>query len=280
VKKLIRLLNAGFTRIKKNKLFLLLSIFSIGLALFMVLNGYNSMKKYSEIITVDGLILKYSVIIGIIIAIFASLFLGVGYSDGAIRNKIIIGHKRTDIYLSNLLIIVITSILSYILFMIITSVTGIPLFGKISISTSSFLMSLFCVFMAIIAYSSIFTFIAMLISNKMISAIISIMLAFSMMIMGLTCLSILSESEYIKTAEVKNMETSEFQFVEIPNPHYPSKTKRKVCETLLDINPAGQMLEIVGETARDLKILPIYSFGIIVIFTSLGIMLFKKKELK
>ena len=78
---MIKLLNAGFTRLRKNKLFWILTIFSIGLALFMIYTRYSDMRKYNEVIEVEQLMLNYSTIVGIVIAIFTSLFLGVEYSD-------------------------------------------------------------------------------------------------------------------------------------------------------------------------------------------------------
>lgn len=274
---MIKLLNAGFTRLRKNKIFWLLTIFSVSLALFMIYTRYSDMKNYGDIIEVEQLMLNYSTIIGIVIAIFTSLFLGVEYSDGAIRNKISIGHKRINIYLSNLIIVTITSLFSYILFIVAVSIIGIPLFGKITISITKLLMLLGCIFVTVIAYSSIFTFIASVISNKTITAIVSIMLAFCLMIFALTSLNILSAEEYIQSGTFVD---GEMQFQKEKNPKYPSEDERKVHQTLIDINPAGQMFQLAGRTAPNLKVLPIYSLGIIAIFTSAGLMLFKKKELK
>ena len=175
---MIKLLNAGFTRLRKNKLFWLLTVFSFGLALFMIYTQYSDMKKFGRVIEVEQLMLNYSTIVGIAIAIFTSLFLGVEYSDGAIRNKISIGHKRTNIYLSNLIIVTITSLFSYIVFLVIVASIGIPLFGTITLPISKLLMLLGCIFVTIIAYTGIFTFLAMIISNKTITAVVSIMLGF------------------------------------------------------------------------------------------------------
>lgn len=274
---MIKLLNAGFTRLRKNKLFWLLTIFSIGLALFMIYTQYSDMKKYGEVIEVYQLILNYSTIIGVVISIFTSLFLGVEYSDGAIRNKISIGHKRSNIYLSNLIIVTITSLFSYILFMIVIVAIGIPLFGGITIPILTLLKLIGCIFMMIVSFSSIFTFIAMMISNKTITAVISIMLAFGLMMGALICLRILATQEYIQAGSLVN---GEMKFEEVKNPKYPSEEKKKVCQTLLDINPAGQGFQIAGRTVPNLKILPLYSLGIMVIFTGAGMLLFKKKELK
>ncbi len=274
---MIKLLNAGFNRLRKSIIFWILIIFTIGLALYMIFTNYNLMKKYGQAIELQQLILNYSTMIGVAIAIFTSLFLGVEYSDGAIRNKISIGHKRMNIYLSNLIITSIISLSSYILFIFIISIIGIPLFGGITIKFSSLLMLLGCVFAMIIAYASIFTFISMLISNKTISSIVNIMLAFGLIIFSLSVINFLSMPEYI---EEYVMENGEFITNEIKNPHYLTGFKRDLFQFSIDINPAGQGFQIVGRAAPNLKILPLYSLATIVLFTGAGILLFKKKELK
>ena len=274
---MIKLLNAGFTRLRKNKLFWLLTVFSFGLALFMIYTQYSDMKKFGRVIEVEQLMLNYSTIVGIAIAIFTSLFLGVEYSDGAIRNKISIGHKRTNIYLSNLIIVTITSLFSYIVFLVIVASIGIPLFGTITLPISKLLMLLGCIFVTIIAYTGIFTFLAMIISNKTITAVVSIMLAFGMMMNAMICFNKLEAPKTIQQASIVNGET---KIKEVPNPRYLSEDKRKIYQIMVDINPAGQMFQIAVRSAPNLKVLPIYSLGVLVISTGVGLILFKKKELK
>ena len=46
----------------------------------------------------------FTIILSSIPSFFISFFMGSDYEEGTIRNKIIIGKKRRDIYLSNLLI--------------------------------------------------------------------------------------------------------------------------------------------------------------------------------
>lgn len=274
---MIRLLNAGFERLRKNRVFWAFIVFSIGLALFMIYTQYSDMKVYGDIIEVEQLMLNYSTIVGIVIAIFTSLFLGVEYSDGAIRNKISIGHKRANIYLSNLVIVSITSLLAYMVFMIVVAIVGIPLFGGFTMQISSFFKLIGCIVMTILAYSSIFTFIAMLISNKTITAIVSIMLAFGMMCVVLTCFNLLDAPEFIQDSTLVD---GEMKFEKKPNPKYPSEEKKNVCQTLVDIIPAGQMFQLAGRADPNLKVLPLYSLGEFIVFTGAGILLFKKKELK
>lgn len=277
---MIKLLNASFTRLRKNKLFWLLTIFSIGLALLMIYSKYSDLKNYGDTIEVEQLIFNYSTSIGIIIAIFTSLFLGVEYSEGVIRNKVCIGHKRTNIYLSNLIITSITSLFSYILFMFVIIALGVPLFGEITLPISSFIGLISCILIMIISTSSIFTFIAMTISNKTITAVVSIMLAFGMMMLALTNMNTLQAPKFVETASITHQETNEFEMKQELNPKYPSETKKKVCQILLDINPAGQGFQIADGCVANIKLFPLYSLGIIVVFSGAGLVLFKKKELK
>lgn len=276
---MINLLNAGFTRLRKSKIFLLLTVFSTGIALIMIWNQFNEMKSYGKIIEVEQIMLNYSTFIGIVIAIFTSLFLGVEYSDGAIRNKISVGHKRLNIYLSNLIITTFASLFSYILFILITALVGIPLFGGITIEFPKLLILLGCIFVTVTAYASIFTFIAMIISNKTVTAITTIMVAFGMMFYSLMAFDRLSQPEYIDSLTVR--EGSEERVIEkIKNYRYLSGKKKDLIQLSIDIIPAGQMFQLAGRTATNLKVLPLYSLGIIIIFTGSGLVLFKKKELK
>lgn len=274
---MLNLLNAGFTRLRKHKLLWILITFTIVLALFMIYTKYRDMDLYNEHIEVEQIMFNYSTIVGVVISIFTSLFLGVEYSDGIIRNKINIGHKRLNIYLSNLIIVTITSLFSYIIFLLVVASVGIPLFGSFTMKISSFLKIIGCILVTTMAYSSIFTFFAMMISNKTITAVVSIMFAFGLMMASLICLNILTRQEFIQSGSLVD---GEMKFEEVPNPKYPSEKEKEICQVLLDINPAGQMFELVGRIAPNLKVLPIYSLSIIIITTGTGILLFKKKELK
>lgn len=275
-----KLLNAGFARLRKSKLFWLLITFIIVLAIFMIYMSCRNLKEYGIGIPTEQTMLNYSEMAGIVIAIFTSLFLGTEYSDGAIRNKISTGHKRSDIYLANLIITSVTSILTYVLFAITAAIIGIPLLGGITMPVPRLLAFLGCILLVLIVYSGIFTFIAMMISNKAISCAVSIMMAFGMMIAALTCFGVLSEPEEILVSTMTDSESGEIDWLYEPNPKYPSEQKKQVCKVLLDINPSGQTFQVAGISSPDLKVLPLYSAGELILFVVAGILLFKRKELK
>ena len=275
---MIKLLNAGFTRLRKNRAFWLFLIFSIFMYLFMIYTQYKDMKEYGEVIQVEQIILNYSTIIGIVVAIFVSLFLGVEYSDGAIRNKITIGHSRIQIYLSNLIIVSIASVFCYIVFSFISACVGTPLFGWVKVEGINFTTLFIDILFLIMAFSAIDTFIAMVCSNKTYTAIGTIIVAFLMMMIALTCFNLLCSSPIIQTVTIN--ESGEMITKEEPNPRYPTEKEMKIYQTIVDFLPAGQAFQIAGGNNTNFNILPVYSLVNVIIFTGAGLIIFNKKELK
>ena len=276
---MIKLLNAGFTRLYKNRAFWIWTIFSISFALLMIFTNYSNMKKYGDAIEIGQLILNYPTMIGIIIAIFTSLFLGVEYSDGTIRNKIIIGHKRINIYLSNFIIITATCLFEYGIYFIIILSLGIPLFGMGTLPILTLIAKILLICVTIIAYSSICTFISTECSNKTVTTIINIMSTFVLLMIAVYCYSKLETPPYIETAKINDKTSGNYEMTQEHNPKYPTEEEKKMYQTLLNINPAGQAFQI-GEKIEGLEILPVYSLGIIIVFTTLGMVLFEQKDLK
>lgn len=271
-----KLLNASFARLFKSKIFWLLSIFSVGFSLVLVYGQYRNMIMYGETVELGLLMLCYPILIGIVCAVFISLFLGVEYSDGIIRNKISIGHKRMNIYLTNFIVSSVVSLFFYVIFLLTTFLVGIPLFGLGTISISLIIKKVFVLMLTILAYSSIFTFIASVCSNKTMTSIITILLAFGLIFVATYCYNILNTPEYIQLVTVVDGNT---EMKEEHNSKYPSPTKRKVYEELLSLNPAGQAIQM-QEGNSNFGTFIGYSLGILVVFTCSGLVLFNKKELK
>ncbi len=274
---MINLLHAGLTRLRKNKLFWLLMLFSILVALFMIYTQYRNMNQYGTVIEVEQLIMNYGTMTGIVIATFASLFLGSEYGEGTIRNKLCIGHKRMHIYFANLFIVVLCGLCSFAVFTAVVLALGIPLFGGITISMETLLLIILGIALIILAYSAIFTLIAMIVVSKAVAAVACILLAFALFGAALTCLRILDEPQNIQSATITD---GAYGIETIPNPKYPSELKKQVCQTLLDMNPAGQAVQISGRAAVDFTILSLYSSGIFIVFTAVGCVLFQHKEIR
>ncbi len=274
---MIKLLKANFYRLKKNKIFYLFLLFTISYIIFLTFTEYRSMTKYNNIIFTNDLLFKYSNFIGILISIFTIMFNGSEHFDGIIKNKIIIGHKKSNIYLSNLITNIHACIFIYIIYIVLIGIIGSFLFNKIIFNTELFI-KLINVFLLIISYSSIFTFITMNITSEYLSSIINILLSFIFIILSLMYSSKLSETKYNTKALITDNTTNTFTYIKELNPSYPSKKERKLYKFLLNINPSGISYQLNNKPYTDINILIIYSSVFILLSNFYGIIIFKKKE--
>jgi len=272
-----KLLSAGFIRLRKDKIFWIALIFMFGAGVFFPVMRYIDMKKSGYINNIDNGFFACALFIGIVMAVFCSLFIGTEYSDGTIRNKVIIGQKRTSIYLSNLIICAIVSVIMCAAFFIVYLCVGIPLLGFFEMDIKSVLLFTLSVFVLAIAFASIFTLISMLNHNKAITAVVCILSAFLLLFAGAQLNKMLNQPE-TNTELIMTENGQEYQ--EIPNPNYLKDGKREVVRFFYDFIPGGQALQCVSLEAKNIAVLPVYSLIIIILTAGIGMFFFRKKELK
>lgn len=246
-----KLLNASFFRLKKNKIFYFIIVVSIVMALFVLYSRYTDELKdiqygfsLTDLKTTDRLLVDNLVIIGFLMSLFTSLFVGTEYSDGVIRNKLIAGHSRISVYIANFIMSVVVGIIVEVIYLLIVSSIGIPIFGGIQIPISDFLYVLLDSFMIIVFYACIFTFISLICSNITTSTVICLLLTLAMMIMAI---------------------------LQTPG------------DEILNIFPTGQVIQISWLSYKEeanIQLLWVYSLGITFVINTIGIYLFNRKELK
>lgn len=106
-----KILSAYLSRLWKDKFFWLAMLFMAGFGVFLTLNQYNNQQLLQQrglVETTDLALEQYCFffqwVIGGVAALVSSLFLGLEYQDGTLRNKLIAGHSRTSVYLAGLII--------------------------------------------------------------------------------------------------------------------------------------------------------------------------------
>jgi len=273
-----KLLSANFMRVKKDKFFWIGMAFMFAAGVFFPVMRYMDMKQTGSINNIDNGFFACSLFVGIIMAIFCSLLIGTEYSDGTMRNKIVIGHKRASIHLANFITSAVVSIAMCILFFLPYLCIGIPLLGFFEMDMKLVLLFSLASLMLAVAFSSIFTLIAMLCHNKAITAVICILLALALLVSGLILYRMLDAAETIGGYTMG--EDGKLLYGESPNPKYLDGTKREIVQTIYDINPGGQVIQCTLLKAVNIERLPIYSLIIVILTTGAGVVFFKKKDLK
>ena len=274
-----KLLTANFFRMFKNKLFWAGILFMAAVGIGFPLVNYNTMIKNDYPLYLDSIFFMGAAFIVVVLSIFCSLFLGTEYSDGTIRNKMIAGQKRTVIYLANLFTCILAGILMCGVCLVVGLCAGLPLLGSFQNEWNVLLPFILCIFFLSMAFSSLFTFIAMTCKSKASSAVICILTAFILIFAATYIQAQLSEPEiydsYIYMDETGNIVTEEAE----PNPNYIRGTKREIYKFLNDFLPGGQSFQIAQMSTKHPYLLLLYSGILIITTTGTGILIFRQKDL-
>ena len=278
------LLAASFFRVKRNK------VFWLGMALLALagagtrISMYLDMKKYGVDVNLETSFFVYAAFVPVVLAVFVSLFLGTEYRDGTIRNKIVIGHRRSLVYGASLITSVLVGILLCAAYLIPALAVGIPLLGPFHESLWVLLLVSGGIFLLTVAYAAIHTAVAMLCQSRAVAEAFCILGVFLMLVAGMVIQGRLDEPEMYEPYSF-SITSGEGNVVEEhqeaqPNPHYLRGVKRKTYEFLYDFLPGGQSLQLSNMQIGRIGRMAACSVGITVVATGIGLFFFRKKNLR
>lgn len=249
-----KLLTTNFMRLWKNKLFYAFAIFMGSAGLISTLRLMSHVANGSEA-TLSNSLFDYATYILIFSSVFCSLFIGTEYSDGTIRNKVIMGYNRQNIYCANLIVCIAANLIMCLAH-ILTSMVGITM--GVTASVTDTLIGLLCSFVMVCSISSLFVMISMLSKRKTIAAVICIVLAFLLLFYAYEIRTEL----YLARFDGEINFFYEFLYAFLPG-----------CQVLqLALDP-----EVVLETNPIIILL--CSCALFVITSGVGLYLFKQKDL-
>lgn len=274
-----RLLNAGFYRLKRNKVFVICLAGVLSYCIFVNITQYFNELKYGDEggFIVDPLIFNFLTLIGVVFSVFISLYVGTEYSDGTIRNKLIVGKSRTEVYISNLIICISGGIIITVSAFILGMALGIPLFGTPKMGIPQLALMMFNGVCIGIAYASIFNMIAMINSSKTNSAVVCILVAFVLVFAAIIVFAQLSAPEFIDNWVMVDGETV---LEKVKNTKYLTGIKRDIYQNILEIMPSGQAIQIVNNSVINPVKQLVYCGLITVVSNVVGVSIFKRKDLK
>lgn len=274
-----KLLRANFSRLMKDKLFGILMAAELFLGgLFPIFHYMDNLDEKAGW-TQDSTFFIMAIFVPMMISVVTSLFIGTEYSDGTMRNKLIVGHGRSRIYAANLITNIETAFMLMFAFMVTHICVGTPLLGWFEADAKKIIAYVLVSLMMTAACTSIFTLIAMLCSNKAYSVAGCILLIFLLLFMGIRITSALNEPEYYSAYSYTENGVTVAEDEE-RNPNYLSGTKREVFEFLNEFLPGGQMLKMSTMKVDHLGRSAVYDGIIFVVTTGSGLLIFRKKDLK
>ena len=247
------LLSAGFARLWRSWTLWLSCAFLAAATVKSIWTRYSDGVQYGYHSSLDSAFTYYVLFIAFLIPIVCTLFIGTDYSDGTIRSKVVCGHSRAAVYLSNLILCSAASLIMCTAAVAPGLALGLPLLGGFNKGWPWAIMFFVSVYALSLVWTALSTLLAMLVSSRTITAAVAMLLSLALLAAG---------ANLSDPADV------------------PEGRVRDTIQFLSDSTPGGQTLQHINQRAERPEVLIAYDAALFVLTTGAGLALFRRKDLK
>lgn len=272
------LLSVGLFRTVRSKLFYILLALTALVMAYVYYNTYR-VQLGPDFSQLDLYFFQFINANIVSAAVFCPLFLSSEYGDGALRNKLIVGRTRPQIYLANLTVNCLYGTAACLAAVVTGLCVGVPLLGWFQNAGPGKIMLYVLLALATTwVCAALYTFLSMVVASRGVAITLCILLAFGLILLGQYLYLALSQEEVLTA--LFYTDTGEMAVSEQPNPAYLTGFARQVYQFFYELTPGGQAYQILGMSAQSpLRILG-YSGLVFVLVTGLGLAIFQKKDVK
>ena len=250
---------------------------------------------------------------GLVLAILLSLFPGTEFHDGTIHNKLIAGHRRGAVYLSQAITAAAAAVLLQLVYLVVSTAVFLPLVGHgkmtegFTLDGGTLALLVLEGLLAGVAYAGIYTMVTMLLANRAAAAVVCLVVLVAGAIVSFNIPRMLDEEEFISgrvRVTTADGVTTEY-YDSYPNPMYIPMPEG--LRTFLSLSvralPTTQCGEITmwgfclaqhrDNTAkfsdgdafleganRYIPLFPLLSLGTAAVCTGVGLAVFRRKDLQ
>lgn len=281
-----KLMRANFERIRRSGLFWGEIIIWIGICFLEIEDDCRRAEAYDLPLLemFQQSMFSHTVVMGIMFTVFISLFVGTEYSDGTIRNKLIVGQPRSSIYLSNFITCMAAGTVQLAAAVTTFLAVEILLTGELAMEPGKMIKTCVILLFLCMSYVSVYNLVSMLVSSRSHAAVVNILLAFAFLFVAAYLSSSLSAPEMMTDYSIL-ADGSVLRENKVPNPEYISGTQRAVYQFLMDFLPGGQNLEVANSSylvqlLEHPALSCFYSAVIAVVSNITGMIMFDRKDIK
>lgn len=271
-----KLFAANFNRLRKSRSFwLILAMVSV-LGVFFNLPAQWNLVEGASIEESLFQLLPYFPFVS---TLFVSLFVGVEFDEHTIRNKLIVGHRRTEVFFSICITCAAACLVLLAGMLVSTSVTAVAFGRSFQCSWTRLSYSILCCVLLSLVFSTISVAFVMNIPAKpaIFLTLFFVVMLYAASFMGAR----LAEPEMTYDGVTITMDGGVEFGDRIKNPAYIEGTaRRKMYELCYDLFPTGQAIQMNnGEFERCLRWAPL-SLVVLAVSTMVGYLPFRKREIK
>lgn len=275
-----KLFYAGLYRLVRSKIFWLELAAMAGFSIWIVgINYAPEIQSSADRLAADDIFFTVYQLISLFLAAGVSLFVGTEYSDGTLRNKLVVGHTRGHIYGAMLLVSLLMTGMLLVLHGVITLVLGSIVLAPVQMPTSRLAFLLLVAVLDCVVFTALFTAIALNCTSKAVSAVATLLSSLAMTMLAGTLGNRLLEPEEVYDGVIATQ--NGFQYGErIPNPDYVDGLRRTVYEFLYDLLPSGQLMQLPMDSVECRVSWLVLSLALLAAVTAVGFCLFWKKDIR
>ncbi len=275
------LLSAGFSRLAKSRLLHLTVLAVLIIAAWMMLIAGRSAAGTGS--PLENHYFDMGAFEGIFLAAFLALFIGTDYSDGVLRNRLMVGRTRKEIYLSNAVLCAAAS-LAITAAWWVGGLTGVPYLGWWTLGTRGVLLTLAVSALSAVSFSALLLLASTISGSKAGAAVTCMFLWLALLLAASGMYNALCEPEMYSgmVITVDGLQMTD----PAPNPAYVAEPLRSVYRALVNILPTGQMILLANVTSQSQEGITNYPLQIAASVllaagaTSAGLAIFRRRDLK
>lgn len=219
-------------------------------------------------------------------AAFCGLFFGADFSHKTIRNKLICGHTKGQVYLSHTLVTALATVCFSAAAMGAGAGYGL-LNGRIfTLSSEALLGYILCSLASSIAAGALAVLVAALFPNRSVGILVSLLAAFVLFCASQILCNSLNQPETIPQVTQQTLGENVTIYVpdpnlpQVPNPDYPTGAFRIILELLWKFLPACQATQLTMATVESFGPLLLFSALFFALVTLIGLSLFCQKNIQ
>lgn len=274
------LLRANFSRLWRDKLFWVMLGGVAALLAAITLNNYIEDLRDGYTSTADEMLFYTPLMLSLAMAAFVPLHLGTEFSDGTIRNKLMVGCRRGSVYLAGFVTMTAAGWMTMLVGEAAALGLGLALFAAPALSAKAAFVLLGGAALTVTAFAALYTLIAMLVTSRAAASVVCLLLSISMLLGTAYLFSRLSEPEQWDGGFAVTADGEYVRMDPEPNPNYVSGAKRAAYDFLCDAIPTGQTVSLSSKAVGRAGRMAGCAGGLIVLCTGAGLIAFRKKDLK
>lgn len=272
---------AGMNRLWRSRVFLICCLVSLlGNAVVMVSASFAAMRGvklgFEQMVFLDDVFYGLIPVLGVMCAVFASLFIGAEHSDGVMRNMLVVGRARWEIYLANYAVCFVAAA-AFLVCWFLGGLAGIPIIGGWR-DVNGLLLRCAVLILCAASYMGIFCLLCMLCTNRAVAAVIAVLLSVALLMLSSYMLNALSQPEF---QQGMMMTEAGLQLTDLePNPSYVAGMKREVFQFFSDTLPSGQSISVCSYELERPVFSLVSSVIIALLSSAAGIVCFQRKDIR